>query len=54
VPVHFLDLASAVEKLRWAEKEWRELDKELGDDEDVDEPATAGLAEAVPAEVPGN
>jgi hypothetical protein len=31
VPVHFLDLASAVEKLRWAEKEWRELDKELTD-----------------------
>ena len=30
VPVHFLDLASAVEKLRWAEKEWRELDQELG------------------------
>ena len=29
VPVHFLDLASAVEKLRWAEKEWRELDQEL-------------------------
>ena len=28
VPVHFLDLASAVEKLRWAEKEWRELEKE--------------------------
>jgi hypothetical protein len=28
--VHFLDLASAVEKLRWAEKEWRELDRELG------------------------
>lgn len=25
VPVHFLDLASAVEKLRWAEKEWREM-----------------------------
>ena len=25
VPVHFLDLAAAVEKLRWAEKEWREL-----------------------------
>jgi hypothetical protein len=25
VPVHFLDLASAVEKLRWAEKEWREI-----------------------------
>ena len=32
VPVHFLDLASAVEKLRWAEKEWRELDRELGGD----------------------
>jgi hypothetical protein len=32
VPVHFLDLASAVEKLRWAEKEWRELDKELAGD----------------------
>jgi hypothetical protein len=29
VPVHFLDLASAVEKLRWAEKEWRELDQEI-------------------------
>ena len=29
VPVHFLDLASAVEKLRWAEKEWRELDLQL-------------------------
>lgn len=24
--MHFLDLASAVEKLRWAEKEWRELE----------------------------
>jgi hypothetical protein len=32
VPVHFLDLAAAVEKLRWAEKEWRELDRELGAD----------------------
>ena len=36
VPVHFLDLASAVEKLRWAEKEWRELEQEIagerGDD----------------------
>ncbi|HYY45101.1 MAG TPA: hypothetical protein VE975_07930 [Actinomycetota bacterium] len=29
VPVHFLDLASAVEKLRWAEKEWRDLDREI-------------------------
>jgi hypothetical protein len=28
VPVHFLDLAAAVEKLRWAEKEWRELDRD--------------------------
>lgn len=34
MPVHFLDLASAVEKLRWAEKEWRELDKELARDSD--------------------
>lgn len=47
VPVHFLDLAAAVEKLRWAEKEWRELDKELSEagypaedeDEDADEDA---------------
>lgn len=29
VPVHFLDLASAVEKLRWAEKEWRELEQAI-------------------------
>jgi hypothetical protein len=65
VPVHFLDLASAVEKLRWAEKEWRELDKELagGDDgapsgshgPDDDSEAQAEddsepLLEAVPAE----
>lgn len=33
VPVHFLDLASAVEKLRWAEKEWRELDLEVSQPE---------------------
>lgn len=33
VPVHFLDLAAAVEKLRWAEKEWRELDQELAADD---------------------
>jgi hypothetical protein len=33
--VHFLDLAAAVEKLRWAEKEWRELDKELAEDPDL-------------------
>ena len=44
VPVHFLDLAAAVEKLRWAEKEWRELDQELAeagfpseDEDDADE-----------------
>ena len=43
VPVHFLDLAAAVEKLRWAEKEWRELDRQVtqrieaeGDDEEDD------------------
>jgi hypothetical protein len=29
VPVHFLDLAAAAEKLRWAEKEWRELDEQM-------------------------
>ena len=34
VPVHFLDLASAVEKLRWAEKEWRELDIQLAEGRD--------------------
>ena len=56
VPVHFLDLAAAVEKLRWAEKEWRELDVELaesrgglppqaGDDDDADEePALVEIA----------
>jgi hypothetical protein len=35
VPVHFLDLAAAAEKLRWAEKEWRELDKELAQSADL-------------------
>jgi hypothetical protein len=35
VPVHFLDLAAAVEKLRWAEKEWRELDKEVAEPSDL-------------------
>jgi hypothetical protein len=41
VPVHFLDLASAVEKLRWAEKEWRELDQEVSQaalDEEAEDP----------------
>ncbi len=46
MPVHFLDLASAVEKLRWAEKEWRELNQQVrearrspGGDGAVDMPA---------------
>ena len=43
MPVHFLDLASAVEKLRWAEKEWRELDQEVSQalavgDEEAEDP----------------
>lgn len=62
VPVHFLDLASAVEKLRWAEKEWRELDKEIeegnpersgGDDDDPEalaEDDAEPLLQRVPAE----
>lgn len=59
VPVHFLDLASATEKLRWAEKEWRELERELGEregSEDVvvdhpqDELGREALVEAVHAE----
>lgn len=29
VGVHFMPLAGAVEKLRWAEKEWRELLSEI-------------------------
>ena len=55
VPVHFLDLASAVEKLRWAEKEWRELDKEqkenAGGSAGDANPATP---EPVSAEAQGN
>ena len=43
VPVHFLDLAAAVEKLRWAEKEWRELDKELA--QEADPEAAVGVFE---------
>lgn len=48
VPVHFLDLAAAAEKLRWAEKEWRELDQEIeasqppADDRETSDPAEAG------------
>ena len=51
VPVHFLDLAAAVEKLRWAEKEWRELDQELseatfsGDDDEADPDEEAELVD---------
>lgn len=40
VPVHFLDLSSAVEKLRWAEKEWRELDRELSAEAEPPPPGT--------------
>jgi hypothetical protein len=64
VPVHFLDLAAAVEKLRWAEKEWRELDRELAeshprsessraetsDEEDSEESHTDRWLESVTAE----
>jgi hypothetical protein len=54
VPVHFLDLASATEKLRWAEKEWRELEREVAE-QDRSEPAPGeemddALAEVVHAE----
>jgi hypothetical protein len=45
--VHFLDLASAVEKLRWAEKEWRELDEELAADPERD---LEELLDAAPVE----
>ncbi|MGI8940641.1 MAG: hypothetical protein ACR2H7_01915 [Actinomycetota bacterium] len=37
VPVHFLDLASATEKLRWAEKEWRELEREIDEGRESDD-----------------
>ncbi|HVL63836.1 MAG TPA: hypothetical protein VM573_01560 [Actinomycetota bacterium] len=47
VPVHFLDLAAAAEKLRWAEKEWRELDQELAAElADEDEEPASTFAEA--------
>jgi hypothetical protein len=38
VPVHFLDLASAVEKLRWAEKEWREIHKQIEQEREPERP----------------
>ena len=55
VPVHFLDLASATEKLRWAEKEWRELEREVGEQDESDvvvpnEQMDDALAEVVHAE----
>lgn len=50
VPVHFLDLASAVEKLRWAEKEWRELDREIGESRPVEAVASEAEAEEEEAE----
>ncbi|HEX2234918.1 MAG TPA: hypothetical protein VHK89_01450, partial [Actinomycetota bacterium] len=54
VPVHFLDLAAAVEKLRWAEKEWRDLDREAEERDNPDHLAAASpvnpaaVAPAVP------
>ncbi len=45
VPVHFLDLASAVEKLRWAEKEWRELDREVASTGEIDDSEEAEEAD---------
>lgn len=45
VPVHFLDLASAVEKLRWAEKEWRELDQELAEGDRRDLPSDSSSSD---------
>ena len=50
VPVHFLDLASAAEKLRWAEKEWRELDKELAEEARAEETPSAPDDDEEPAE----
>ena len=50
VPVHFLDLASAVEKLRWAEKEWRELDKQLEQRHEAEDSEL--VLESVPADPP--
>jgi hypothetical protein len=48
VPVHFLDLAAAVEKLRWAEKEWRELDRELAGEDHRAPEAAEDLVRAIP------
>ncbi len=48
--MHFLDLASAVEKLRWAEKEWRELDRQVRERADDEH----GLVEVVHADSPSS
>lgn len=50
VPVHFLDLASAVEKLRWAEKEWRELDREVPSSGTAESPSTEDADDAEEAD----
>jgi hypothetical protein len=46
--VHFLDLASATEKLRWAEKEWRELEQEMEGDARLSQEDRPHLQEARP------
>ena len=50
VPVHFLDLASAVEKLRWAEKEWRELQEAAEASEGASDPPRREVEDLVPAD----
>ena len=50
VPVHFLDLASAVEKLRWAEKEWRELQESAAAPEVDTSPPRREVEDLVPAD----
>ncbi|HWL65356.1 MAG TPA: hypothetical protein VNP73_05215 [Actinomycetota bacterium] len=51
VPVHFLDLAAAVEKLRWAEKEWREIEETNARREDSQlEDPRVGVDELVSAD----
>jgi hypothetical protein len=47
VPVHFLDLASATEKLRWAEKEWRELEREVVEQDHSERAAGEELDDAL-------
>jgi hypothetical protein len=45
--VHFLDLASATEKLRWAEKEWRELEREVAEQDRSERDAGEGMDDAL-------